>query len=71
MTVLGSVEYSQPRAVLIREDNALPTPKSHAAISGTINLTADTVTNRNKILNNWDEIMQAIDLKVLEIVGRE
>lgn len=70
MPTTGHVEYSEPRAVQIREDSSFVNPKTHAAISGTVNLTAETVTDRTKILNSWHEIMDAINMKVLEIVGR-
>lgn len=67
----GKVEYSLPRAVQVREDNNFINPKTHTAIHGEINLTADTLTDLDKILNGWGEIIHAINLKVEELIGRE
>lgn len=70
MPVHGNVEYSQPRAVPIREDNNFVNPKTHTAIHGTINIVSDTQEGLDKILAGWPEIMSAVNLKVREIVGR-
>jgi len=67
---IGHIHYNEPRAVQIRDR---PEDLTHtaAAISGTVNIVAETVLDRNKILAAWSEIMRAIDMKVLEVVERE
>lgn len=68
---IGHVFYSEPRAVQIRDTPEEDIKHLASAISGTVNLVAVTVEDRNKILAGWSEIMTAINLKVEEIIGRE
>lgn len=68
-TPIGQVHYSEPRAVQIRDR---PEDLTHTAtaISGTVNIVSETVLDRQKILAGWSEIVEAINMKVHEIVGR-
>lgn len=65
---IGRVRYNPARGVQIREENDLS--QMHSAVSGQIAVYTDSFTETQFILENWDEIIQAANDKVAEIVGR-
>lgn len=66
---VGRVRYTLPRAASVRAAGDIKTTK--ASVNGTIAISTDTVIERDKVLNNWEEIMQAINTKVVEILLRQ
>lgn len=65
---IGCVRYNPARGVQVREEGNLD--EMHSAVSGTIAVYTDSLTETQKILNGWDEIMQVISDKAHEILSR-
>jgi hypothetical protein len=63
------IHYSEPRAVQVREPENLS--EIHSAIHGSFNVYVDTVLERKAVLDNWSVLMEAVAVKVREIIDAE
>lgn len=72
---IGNLYYSDARAVQIAgkyiEGGAPDDKTPHNAVHGDFNILTNSMSEAQKIMLAWPEIMQAVFLKVSEIVGRE
>lgn len=66
--MIGRVRYSPARGVQVREPGEIK--NTHSAVSGSIAVYADSMTESQAIIAAWDEIMTAANEKALEILSR-
>jgi hypothetical protein len=64
----GRVRYSPARGVSVREPGNIK--NTHSAVSGSIAIYTDTLVETQQIIDCWDEIIQAANAKVEEILSR-
>jgi hypothetical protein len=62
---IGAVHYTFPRAVMARDPQDLSS--SHSAVSGQLIIYTDTKLQADSVINRWDEIMQGVNDKIMEI----
>jgi hypothetical protein len=65
---IGRVRYSPARGVSVREPGNIKS--THSAVSGSIAVYTDTMKETQYIIDCWDEIVQAANTKVQEILSR-
>lgn len=63
---VGRIHYSQPRAAMVREEGHLT--KIHSAIHGDLNIYVSSHTEAQKILDNWQFLMIALNQAVEKII---
>lgn len=68
MSQVGRIRYTDPRAVKVRAENNVS--EIHSSVYTTLAIYTNTQTETQVILDNWDEIVSAIDVKVNEVVTR-
>lgn len=59
---VGPVQYSEPRAVKVRNPKAIN--EIHSAVSGTVNVAVDTQEEGNLILELWPDFMTELSEKI-------
>ena len=64
---IGVIRYSLPRAVQVREQGNVT--EVHSAVSGTINVYTDTMTEANCLIDNWHQIIEAANAKASELLS--
>lgn len=65
---VGRVRYSPARGVSVREPGDVK--NTHSAVSGSIAVYTDTLKQTQQVIDCWDEIIQAANTKVEEIISR-
>lgn len=66
---IGRVRFTEARAVQVREADNIK--EVHSAVHGTVCVYTDTMTEAKLLIESWNEIMQAANDKVDEILARE
>jgi len=66
--IVGLVHSGEPRAVQVRTPDNLNA--FHSAVHTSIAVYTDTKTETDTILARWTEIMEAIDAKAKQILGK-
>lgn len=65
---IGRVRFTEARAVQVRE--AGDVKAVHSAVYGTVAVYTDTLTETQSLIDNWNEVMQAVNQKIVEIISR-
>lgn len=66
--MIGKIRYTQARGVMVREPGDIT--NVHSAVSGSVNVYVDTLTESRAVIAAWDEIIAAANEKVVEILAR-
>jgi hypothetical protein len=66
--MIGRVRYSPARGVMVREPGEVT--NVHSAVSGNVAVYVDSLTESRAVIAAWDEIIEAANEKVKEILSR-
>lgn len=66
--MIGRVRYSPARGVMVREPGEVT--NVHSAVSGNVAVYVDSLTESRAVIAAWDEIIEAANQKVKEILSR-
>lgn len=66
--MIGVIRYSPARGVMVREPGEVT--NVHSAVSGTVAVYTETLTQSQALINAWDEIIAAANEKAVEILSR-
>ena len=66
-TPIGLVHYNEPRAVQVREPENLT--EVHSTVFAGVHIYVDNALEREAILDNWASLMEALSVKVDEIIS--
>ena len=64
---VGRIHYSQPRAVMVREEGHLT--KIHSAIHGGLNIYVSSHAEAQKVLDNWQSLMVTLNQDIEKIIA--
>lgn len=66
--MIGVIRYSPARGVMVREPGEVTSV--HSAVSGTVAVYTETLTQSQALISAWDEIIAAANEKAVEILSR-